>query len=138
MHVVLYLLNHRQQEFTTTFFVCLHLQEVTDREKIYPACLPTKQRSETVDCANPDHQCALAVNTGWSKPIPPIFLQNHAPNFLDSYEDFYKQYQYRMEVWKKCNQDENIGRARPSADNNAAFRSYAVNNPTNTYYPQGK
>ena len=43
-----------------------------------------------------------------------------------------------MEVWKKCNQDENIGRARPSADNNAAFRSYAVNNPTNTYYPQGK
>ena len=43
-----------------------------------------------------------------------------------------------MEVWKKCNQDENIGRARPNADNNAAFRSYAVNNPTNTYYPQGK
>ena len=111
---------------------------MTEKEQIYPACLPTKQRSETVNCNNPDHRCAEAVNSGWSKPIPPIFLQNHAPNFLDSYEDFYKQYQYQMEVWKKCNQYENIGRARPSADNNAPYRTYAVNNPTNTYYPQGK
>ena len=46
-----------------------------------------------------------------------------------------------MEVWKKCNQDENIGRARPLGTNNwqnLPVRTYAVENPTNTYYPQGK
>ena len=46
-----------------------------------------------------------------------------------------------MEVWKKCNQDENIGRARPLGTTNwqnLPVRTYAVENPTNTYYPQGK
>ena len=119
---------------------------MTEREQIYPACLPTKERSETVDCANDGHQCSVAVNSGWSKPLPTTFLQNHAQNFLDGYDDFYKQYQYKMEVWKKCNQDENTKIARPDKDFQfnygiefpGPYRPYDVEYRTNTYYPQGK
>ena len=120
---------------------------MTEREQIYPACLPTKERSETVDCANDGHQCSVAVNSGWSKPLPTTFLQNHASNFLDGYDDFYKQYQFQMEVWKKCNQDENTKIARPMGNTFVTnyditfpdqYRPYDVGYPTNTYYPQGK
>ena len=69
--------------------------------------------------------CAKAFNSGWSKPIPKKFLENHAPDFLNEYGDFYKQYQYQMEVWEKCNQLTAL---------EANFATY----PTDTYYPPGK
>ena len=52
-----------------------------------------------------------------------------------------------MEVWKKCNQDENTKIARPMGNTFVTnyditfpdqYRPYDVGYPTNTYYPQGK
>ena len=77
--------------------------------------------------------CAKAVNSGWSNPIPKKFLTSYAPNFLNDYGDFYKQYQYQMEVWQKCNQDENIIYV-----NGGNVERTETNYPTNTYYPPGK
>ena len=114
------------------------MQAVTDQQKIYPACLPTKQRSSTETCSNERDQCAKAFNSGWSKPLPRKFLENHASNFLNGYSDFYKQYQYQMEVWNKCNQDENVIYERPFGDVNAALVATNITYPTETYYPPGE
>ena len=62
-----------------------NFQEVTSREQIYPACLPTQQRTSTE-----------GVQSGWSKPMPKTFLSNHASGFLKVYDEFYKQVQYKM------------------------------------------
>ena len=125
-------------KITFDYSYYLHLQAVTDQQKIYPACLPTKQRSSTETCSNERDQCAKAFNSGWSKPLPQKFLENHASNFLNGYSDFYKQYQYQMEVWEKCNQDENIIYVRPSGNINAALEATNITYPTETYYPPGE
>ena len=90
---------------------------MTNREQIYPACLPTQKRTSTE-----------GIQSGWSKPIPEKFLKNHAATYLNEnvYSDFYKQIQYRMEVFEKCEDPNNLD----------AFGS-AVQYPTDTYYPPG-
>ena len=79
--------------------------------------------------------CAKAFNSGWSNPIRKKFLTSHAPNFLNDYGDFYKQYQYQMEVWEKCNQDENVAYVDDGFGN--VFVEMAAYF-TETYYPPGK
>ena len=93
------------------------LQDATESNQIYPACLPTQKRTSTE-----------GIQSGWSKPIPEKFLKNHAATYLNEnvYSDFYKQIQYRMEVFEKCEDPNNLD----------AFGS-AVQYPTDTYYPPG-
>ena len=43
-----------------------------------------------------------------------------------------------MEVWQKCNQDENIIYERPDGDINAALEATNITYPTETYYPPGE
>ena len=92
-------------------------QEVTNSNKIYPACLPTQKRTLTE-----------GIQSGWSKPIPEKFLKNHAATYSNEnvYNNFYKQIQYRMEVFDKCEDPNNLD----------PFGS-AVQYPTDTYYPPG-
>ena len=92
------------------------LQEVTNKEKIFPACLPTQQRTSTE-----------GFQSGWSKPMPERYLQNHAPAFLDIYDKFYKQTQYKMDIFEKCEDPNNVDEF-----------GIEVEYPTNTYYPPGK
>ena len=96
--------------------ICEIFQEVTNREQIYPACLPTQQRTLTE-----------GVHSGWSKPIPETFLTNHAPGFLKVYGEFYKQNQYKMTAFEKCEDP-----------NNKDPFGFDVQYPTDTYYPKGR
>lgn len=43
-----------------------------------------------------------------------------------------------MEVWNKCNQDENVIYERPFGDVNAPYEAKPSIYPTDTYYPPGK
>ena len=43
-----------------------------------------------------------------------------------------------MEVWNKCNQDENVIYERPFGDVNAALVATNIAYPTETYYPPGE
>ena len=95
--------------------ICEIFQEMTNREQIYPACLPTQQRTLT-----------KGVHSGWSKPIPETFLTNHAPDFLKVYDEFYKQTQYKMTAFEKCEDP-----------NNQDLFGFNVTYPTDTYYPKG-
>ena len=88
---------------------------MTNREQIYPACLPTQQRTSTE-----------GIQSGWSKPMPETFLTNHASTYLKVYDEFYKQAQYKMSVFEKC-EDPN---------DQDAF-GFNITYPTNTYYPKG-
>ena len=55
-------------------------QEVTNQERLYPACLPTKTRTSNE-----------GFHSGWSKPMPSDFLSKNAPRFLKVEEEFRKQ-----------------------------------------------
>ena len=89
---------------------------MTDREQIYPACLPTQKRTSTE-----------GVHSGWSKPMPKTFLENNAPGFLKVYDEYYKQVQYKMTAFEKCEDP-----------NNVDLFGFEVQYPTDTYYPKGK
>ena len=60
--------------------------------KIYPACLPPKDRS------HPE----FGIHSGWSKPPPRSFLEQYGSGYLQSYEDFFKQWHYKMRIQEKC------------------------------------
>ena len=58
--------------------------------------------------------------------MPETFLTNHASAYLKVYDEFYKQAQYKMSVFEKC-EDPN---------DQDAF-GFNITYPTNTYYPKG-
>ena len=86
-----------------------------DEWKIYPACLPIKQRTSS-----------YGIHSGWSTPIPFHILAKYAPGFTEVYQEFFKQIHYRMEISDRC-QDANVITV---TGDNSTFR-------TNTYYPPG-
>ena len=83
--------------------------------RIYPACLPIKQRTSNV-----------GVHSGWSSPIPFHILSNYAPGYTRIYRDFFKQLQTKMDISDRC---EDGNKLRSGKD--AMF-------PSNTFYPPGK
>ena len=84
--------------------------------KIYPACLPIKERS-SVD----------GYHSGWSRPIPYHILRKYAPGYTEIYDEFFKQVHYKMEIFDKC-KDSNL---LEDASRTAIYK-------TNTYYPPGQ
>ena len=58
--------------------------------------------------------------------MPETFLTNHAPDFLKVYDEFYKQTQYKMTAFEKCEDP-----------NNQDLFGFNVTYPTDTYYPKG-
>ena len=58
--------------------------------------------------------------------MPETFLTNHAPGFLKVYDEFYKQVQYKMTAFQKCEDP-----------NNKDPFGFDVQYPTDTYYPRG-
>ena len=82
--------------------------------KIYPACLPPKDRSHPTE----------GVHSGWSKPPPLNFIERFAKGFLPYYSDFFKQWHYKMKIQESC--------ADPTKTQ--AF-GLDVKYPSNTSYP---
>ena len=83
--------------------------------KVYPACLPLKQRTSS-----------SGIHSGWSNPIPFHIITQYAPGFSEVYRDFHKQVHYRMTIQDRC-KDPNI---ITLLGQNATYK-------TNTYYPPG-
>ena len=84
--------------------------------KIYPACLPIKQR-----------KTKFGIHSGWSTPVPFHILWKYAPLFTKVYRDFFKQVQYKMVIPERC-EDDNL---KAESAEPAIYT-------TNTYYPPGK
>merc|ERR1712037_64735 len=83
--------------------------------KIYPACLPPKDRSQKE---------REGVHSGWSKPPPLHFLEKYGEGYIPFYSDFFKQWHYRMKIQEKC--------ADPTK---TTLYGLNVTYPSNTYYP---
>jgi len=58
--------------------------------------------------------------------MPKAFLENNAPGFLKVYDEYYKQVQYKMTAFEKCEDPNNVD----------PF-GFEVLYPTDTYYPKG-
>merc|ERR1712223_1493999 len=84
------------------------------KNRIYPACLPPKDRKTPTE----------GVHSGWTKPPTVAFIERFAIGYSGTYGDFYKQWHYKMNISEKC------------ADTTTmqAF-GQAVQQPAETYYP---
>ena len=80
--------------------------------KIYPACLPKKDRNRPTE----------GFHAGWSKP-PPRDAFTDVPSI---YDDFFKQWHYKMDVFEKCK----------DPTETLAFGAQ-IKYPSNSYYPPG-
>ena len=83
--------------------------------KLWPACLPS------VTQASP----STGVHTGWSLPPPIDFIRNVAPLYEQVYEDFSKQWHYKMDILHACK------------DPQFYYSSLPLKYPQNSYYPPG-
>merc|ERR1712223_2202292 len=84
------------------------------KNRIYPACLPPKDRSYS----------EFGVHSGWTKPPTIEFIEKFAKGYNGSYGDFFKQWHYKMRIQEKC--------ADPTKTQ--AF-GLNITYPSNTYYP---
>jgi len=88
-----------------------------DREKqgLNPACLP----SNTIPSSS-------GIHAGWSKPPPISYINNHAKEYAEFYDDFFKQWHYKMDILDKC-EDPIV----------TAISGAALQFPSNSSYPAG-
>ena len=84
------------------------------KHRIYPACLPPKDRSPPTE----------GVHSGWSKPPPLHFVRRFAEGYLPFYDDFFKQWHYKMKIQESC--------ADPTKTQSFGL---TVKYPSKTYYP---
>merc|ERR1711892_359235 len=56
-----------------------------------PACLPTN-----------DKQPTSVIHAGWSKPPPLSYIKARASEYEQFYDDFFKQWHYKMDILNKC------------------------------------
>merc|ERR1719250_555916 len=59
---------------------------------LWPACLHT-------DGGNKQR---FGIHTGWSDPPPYSFIEREAKGFVSVYDNFYKQWHYKMEIFDIC------------------------------------
>lgn len=85
--------------------------------RIFPSCLPPGSGTEDL---SPD-----AVHSGWSRPVPFYFLQTFAPSFTPYWDDFFKQWHYKMEL-TTCQDPTTV-----------IFTGAQLLNPSNSPYPAG-
>ena len=83
--------------------------------ELRPACLPyaSKKIPKT------------GLQTGWSKPPPFPFIESQAPLFSDVYNNFYKQWHYKLDIFETCE------------DPTTSLNCDDLQFPSNTSYPPG-
>ena len=88
----------------------------TDTIELWPACLPpqTNEKPRT------------GIHTGWSKPPPYSFVQSLALGYALEYQDFYKQWHYKMDILETCEDPQD-----------SVLCSGPLLYPSNSSYPPG-
>merc|ERR1712223_467022 len=84
------------------------------KHRIYPACLPPRDKKFT----------EFGVHSGWTKPPSVAFIEKFAKGYNGTYGDFFKQWHYKMKIQEEC--------ADPTKMQ--AFGG-TLKYPSNTYYP---
>merc|ERR1712223_166280 len=62
------------------------------KNRIYPACLPPKDRKTPTE----------GVHSGWTKPPSMAFIETFGKGYEGAYGDFFKQWHHKMEIQEKC------------------------------------
>ena len=96
-------------------------------DKIYPVCLPLKNRQKS----------RQAVHSGRSKPPPLHFLQEYAKGFVTYFSDFFKQWNYKMDIQESCKDPKSSYTKSTYNTTTDQFTSTSINTTTDTYYPPG-
>ena len=78
-------------------------------------CLPLQERMDS-----------SGIHSGWSSPIPFHILSQQAPEYTTFYREFFKQAQYEMDIFARC-----------EGANSLMVTGAPAQFPTNTYYPPG-
>jgi len=65
---------------------------ITETLQLWPACLPPPKSEIPLN----------GIHTGWSKPPPFPFIRSQAPGYGPYYNDFYKQWHYKMDIQSTC------------------------------------
>jgi len=65
---------------------------IATRFQVWPACLPPEKRDSM----------RTGIHAGWPQPPPFPFLQAVAPGYARFYDNFYKQWHYKMDILDKC------------------------------------
>merc|ERR1719153_128948 len=88
-----------------------------NRYEVWPACLPPAGQGST--------RARTGIHTGWSKPPPLSFVESVAPGYAGLYDNFYKQWHYKMDILETCED--------PKDSPLCASLKY----PSNSSYPPG-
>ena len=94
-------------------------EETFEENRLYPGCI-SRFIEDDESTEN------FKVHSGWSTPPSVSYLQKYAPLYLQFYEDFSKQWHYKMED-SECRD--------PISDE--IFSDSTLLFPTDTYYPPG-
>ena len=121
--------GEENSQFVAADIATLHVsddnfEQQSRTHNINPACLPTQPMSDTVS----------AVYSGWSTPPPLDYVTANAPEYLEVFGEFSKQWHYSMNI-RKCEDPRNY----PVTYNthNIANASVPLTYPTDSYYPPG-
>jgi len=88
-------------------------EEPLQKSNLTPACLPTE---------NPPEK---GIHVGWSKAPPLAYLKKHAAPYVEFYDNFFKQWHYKMDILETC-QDPT---SNPITGDELSF-------PSNSSYPK--
>jgi len=84
--------------------------------ELWPACLPEKSVI-----------AKSGIHTGWSTPPSFSFIKSQGPGFARHYNDFFKQWHYKMDVFDLCEDPKESGHCFAGA----------LDFPSNSSYPAG-
>ena len=82
--------------------------------EIYPACLPLEEQPDS------------GVHAGWSNPPTKQFLEKYGTGFIEYYDDFSKQWHYKMDVQPACKDP-----------NSSQIFGQPIKEPSDSWYPPG-
>jgi len=91
--------------------------DVANNLQLWPSCLPSQTSDRPVS----------GIHTGWSEPPPFSFVQAQASGYVPYYNDFYKQWHYKMEVLDTCE----------DPTESAVCSGFTFAFPSNSSYPAG-
>ena len=87
------------------------------KHKINPVCLPIGQTKKK--------DTYRGFQAGWSEPPPRRFVQQYVPEFVNLYENFFKQWHYKMDIMRCKDPERSAVSAKP------------LKCPSDTAYPAG-
>ena len=98
-------------------------EKIFSDNKLYPGCVSTSGSGARGGRQSKSYK----YHSGWSTPPTVSYIQQYAPLYLGFYDDFQKQWHYKMEE-TECRD--------PNPLNDEIFSSNVMF-PTDTYYPPG-